>query len=172
MSTAPKAERLLRASAVLWYAVAIAGLWAFGAYIVALYGVGLAGGDLSRWNRVLPDGHGYVAGDLGGNLALGAHLATAFIVALSGGLQLVPQIRARAPWLHRWNGRLFVAVAVVAATSGLFIALTRGAVAGTYMTLGNALNAALVLTFAAQAWPRRGLVPSSATGAGPCASSW
>ncbi|MDP2009685.1 MAG: DUF2306 domain-containing protein, partial [Phenylobacterium sp.] len=150
MSTAPKAERLLRASAALWYAVAVAGLWAFGAYIAALYGAGLAGGDLSRWNRVLPDGHGYVAGDMRGNLALGAHLATAFIVTLSGGLQLVPQIRARAPWLHRWNGRLFVAVAVVAATSGLFIALTRGAVAGTYMTVGNALNAALVLTFAAQ----------------------
>lgn len=152
MSTAPKAERLLRASAVLWYAVAMLGLWAFGAYILALYGVGLAGGDLSRWNRVLPDGHGYVAGDMRGNLALGAHLATAFVLTLSGGLQLVPQIRARAPWLHRWNGRLFIAVAVVAATSGLFIALTRGAVAGTYMTIGNALNAALVLTFAAQAW--------------------
>lgn len=152
MSTAPKAERLLRASAMLWYAVAAAGLWAFGLYIAALYGVGLLGGDLGRWNRVLPEGHGYVAGDVRGNLALGAHLALAFIVTLGGVLQLVPQVRARAPWLHRWNGRLFLVAAVVAATSGLFIALTRGAVAGLYMTLGNALNAALVLTFAALAW--------------------
>ena len=143
MSTAPKAERLLRASAVLWYGVAAAGLWAFGLYIAALYGVGLLGGDLSRWNRVLPEGHGYVAGDLRGNLALGAHLTLAFIVTLGGALQLVPQVRARAPWLHRWNGRLFVVAAVVAAASGLFIALTRGAVAGIYMTLGNALNAGL-----------------------------
>lgn len=152
MSTAPKAERLLRASAVLWYGVAVAGLWAFGLYIAALYGVGLLGGDLNRWNRVLPEGHGYVAGDLRGNLALGAHLSLALIVTLGGALQLVPQIRARAPWLHRWNGRLFVVAAVVAAGSGLFIALTRGAVAGIYMTLGNALNAALVLTFATRAW--------------------
>ena len=146
------ADRALRAAATFWWIVAAAGLWLFGLYIAAVYGLGVAIGDLSRWNVVLPDGHGYVPGDGGGNLALGLHLAAAFLVTASGLLQLVPQIRARAPRLHRWNGRLFLSAGMIAAATGMAVALYRGAVAGIYMTLGNGLNAVLIFACAGMAW--------------------
>lgn len=146
------ADKALRASVVFWWLVAAAGLWVFGLYIAAVYGFGVATGDLGRWNVVLPDGHGYVEGDGGGNLALGAHLLAAFLVTASGLLQLVPQIRRDAPRLHRWNGRLFLSAGLLAASTGLAIALYRGAVAGVYMTLGNALNAILIFVCAGMAW--------------------
>ena len=146
------ADRALRAAATFWWIVAAAGLWLFGLYIAAVYGLGVAIGDLSRWNVVLPDGHGYVPGDGGGNLALGQLLAAAFLVTASGLLQLVPQIRARAPRLHRWNGRLFLSAGMIAAATGMAVALYRGAVAGIYMTLGNGLNAVLIFACAGMAW--------------------
>lgn len=146
------ADRALRAVVVLWWCVAAAGLWVFGLYIAAVYGVGVASGDLARWNVVLPDGHGYVRGDVPGNTALGVHLAAAFLVTASGLLQLVPQIRARAPRVHRWNGRLFLSAGMAAALTGLIVAFSRGAVAGGYMMVGNSLNAALILVCGAQAW--------------------
>jgi hypothetical protein len=148
------AIKALKVSAVIWYVAAVIGLWAFGYYIVGLYGVGVATGDLERWNRVLPDGHGYMPGDWIGNLALGGHLLMAAIVTFGGVLQLVPRIRAKAPWFHRWNGRVFLVTAFGISLSGLFMAFTRGNVAGAYMTMGNVLNAALAMTFAVICWRR------------------
>jgi hypothetical protein len=148
------ATKALKVSAVIWYVAAVIGLWGFGYYIVGLYGVGVATGDLERWNRVLPDGHGYMPGDGIGNLALGGHLLMAAIVTFGGVLQLVPRIRAKAPWFHRWNGRVFLVTAFGISLSGLFMAFTRGNVAGVYMTAGNVLNAALVMTFAVICWRR------------------
>lgn len=143
------AARALSVAAAAWFLALVTGLWAFGIYIVGLYGVGAATGDWERWNAVLPAGHGYNRGDAAGNLALGVHLLLAVFVTFLGAMQLVPALRARAPAVHRWNGRVFVAVAFVIAGSGLFIAYTRGAVAGRYMTIGNTLNAMLLMACAA-----------------------
>lgn len=151
-SSPRSAKALLETAAGAWGAVAIAGVTVFGAYILGLYGVGAATGDLDRWNATLPEGHGYTPGDLAGNIALGAHLAAAGLITLGGGLQLVPAVRRRAPMLHRWNGRLFLSLALGAAATGLFIAFTRGPVAGAYMTAGNVLNAVLILAFGGLAW--------------------
>ncbi|MBP7704409.1 MAG: DUF2306 domain-containing protein [Caulobacter sp.] len=151
-SEIPFSERALRVSALVWCLVAAAGIWIFAWYIAALYGLGVVRGDLDRWNAVLPEGHGYVPGDVRGNVLLGVHLLVALVVTTGGLLQLVPWIRARAAWLHRWNGRLFVVVAMIAAVTGIAIAFTRGAVAGDYMTAGNVLNALLILVFGGLAW--------------------
>jgi|SRR5215217_20141 len=148
----PFADRALRASAVFWCVVAAVGIWIFGYYIAALYGVGFVGGDLDRWNRVLPKGHGYVPGDGRGNVALGIHLLMALVVTLGGVVQLIPVVRRRVPALHRWNGRLFITVALIAAATGLYIAFSRGAVAGDFMTAGNVINAVLILIFGIMAW--------------------
>ncbi len=142
------AVRALSLSAAAWFVALVASLWAFGIYIVGLYGVGAATGNWERWNTVLPTGHGYAPGDTAGNLALGVHLLLAVFVTFLGATQLVPAIRARAPGFHRWNGRIFIAVAFAIAGSGVFIALKRGVVAGTYMTIGNTLNAVLLLVCA------------------------
>jgi hypothetical protein len=144
-STAAKALSL---SAAAWFVALVGGLWAFGIYIVGLYGVGAATGNWERWNAVLPSGHGYTPGDTAGNLALGVHLLMAVFVTFAGAMQLVPALRARIPAFHRWNGRIFVAVAFAIAGSGLYVAFTRGAVAGVYMTVGNTLNAALLMACA------------------------
>jgi uncharacterized membrane protein len=145
------AAKALSVTAAAWFVALVAALWAFGIYIVGLYGVGAATGNWERWNAVLPKGHGYTPGDTPGNVALGVHLLMATFVTFAGSLQLVPAIRARAPRFHRWNGRAFIAVAFVIAGSGLFIAFTRGAVAGAYMAIGNTLNAVLLMACAAQA---------------------
>src|SRR5215217_4762319 len=142
----PFADRALRASAVFWCVVAAVGIWIFGYYIAALYGVGFVGGDLDRWNRVLPKGHGYVPGDGRGNVALGIHLLMALVVTLGGVVQLIPVVRRRVPALHRWNGRLFITVALIAAATGLYIAFSRGAAAGAGATVrfASALGPAAV----------------------------
>ena len=57
---------------------------------------------------------GYEAGDAAGNAVFASHVLTAAIMSLSAALQLVPQIRARTPALHRWNGRAFLIAAFVA----------------------------------------------------------
>lgn len=144
--------RVLSGAGALWIGATVAGLVIFAAYIAALYGWGLASGDLNRWNAVLPAGHGYVPGDLRGNIALGVHVMAAVLVALCGAVQLVPAVRRRAPGLHRWSGRLFLGLGMGAALSGALIALTRGPVAGPAMAVGNLIDAALVLAFAALAW--------------------
>jgi len=148
------AARALRASTAAWCAVAAVGIWIFAYYIIALYGGGLVSGDLERWNTVLPDGHGYVRGDHSGNLALGAHLVAAAVIALAGVLQLSPRIRRKAPAFHRWNGRVFIALAWAASLTGLIIAFIRGPVSGDYMTAGNLINTVLVLVFGGLAWSR------------------
>jgi hypothetical protein len=61
----------------------------------------------------------------GFDAAFGAYPATTFVHVLLGAivmvlapLQFIPRLRAQHPWLHRWTGRLLVAVgAVVGATA-------------------------------------------------------
>lgn len=43
-----------------------------------------------------------------------------------GVMQFTPSIRARRPTLHRWSGRVFVALSIVAAVSGAYMALAFG----------------------------------------------
>jgi hypothetical protein len=144
-----KSSYALNASATLWFVATLAGQLIFGAYVVALYGGAAMHGNLNGWNAVMP--HGYVAGDPAGNTAIAVHLLLAAIIMLGGGLQLVPQVRARAPLFHRWNGRVYLTGAVVASVSGLYMLWVRGTVGDTTQHLGTTLNALLVLLCAYQA---------------------
>ncbi|WP_198043920.1 DUF2306 domain-containing protein [Janthinobacterium sp. 1_2014MBL_MicDiv] len=136
----------LSASAVFWFLATVIGQLVFAAYIVALYGGHAARGHFQGWNTVMT--HGHVPGDGIGNLATGVHLLLAAVIMLGGALQLVPQVRRRAPRLHRWNGRIYLAGAVLAAVSGLYMLWWRGAVGDMVQHLGISLNAVLVLLFA------------------------
>lgn len=117
------AARAMRAAAAAWLTVAVAGQAVFAAYIVMLYGRSAAAGDWAAWNLVMP--HGLVDGDGLGNAALAFHLLVAFAVTAGGPLQLVPSLRQAAPNFHRWNGRLYLAAAFVAALSGLLLIWSR-----------------------------------------------
>jgi hypothetical protein len=87
------ARSALQASAIVWFVPALIGQWFFGYHIAATFiGTALAG-NFAAWNKTLFVG--LVAGDLVGNMALGAHLFVAFVITIGGTLQLIPQARVR-----------------------------------------------------------------------------
>ena len=146
----PAADRALAGVAALWWGVALIGQWLFVAYVAAFYGGAALGGDFERWNEVLVGG--YVRGGTLGNVVLAAHLALAVVITLGGPLQMVPQIRARALPFHRWNGRLYMLVALIISLAGLYMVWTRGTAGGTAMRVGISLNGVLIIAAGALAW--------------------
>jgi uncharacterized membrane protein len=150
VANAPFPPRALAASARAWFVVAALGQLAFLTYIVGFYGRAAWRGAPEQWNKVLT--HGWIAGDLAGNLVVAAHLAFAALVVLGGLVQLLPQVRARWPKLHRWNGRVYVAAACTVAIAGLVMIWTRGAAGALAQDVAININAFLILGFAAQAY--------------------
>jgi uncharacterized membrane protein len=137
------ASGALTASARLWFGAAVAGQLLFAVYVLVFYGGAVANGNLALWNKVLP--RGYVPGDTLGNLAVGAHMLMAVIITLAGALQLVPQLRVRAPRFHRWNGRVYVLLAVIASLIGLYMVWVRGSLGSFTQHLAISLNAVLIM---------------------------
>lgn len=146
------AVRALKAATTLWFAVLVAGQGLFLYYIVRFYYPSTLTGDFRAWR--INDGliTGYVAGDAVGNLAFGVHVLMAGIVTFGGALQLVPQIRARAPAAHRWIGRLFLTTAIGASLVGLWLTWVRGSYVYLPGAMATSLDAALILAFAGLAW--------------------
>jgi MFS family permease len=144
------AGRALAISAALWWSVAIAGQMIFAAYVVVFYGGSAASHHLERWSRVLSDG--WVPGHFIGNATLAMHVFFAALVLASGGLQLLPVVRRRAPVVHRWNGRFYVVAAVWLAASGLAMVGAGRAPGDLSQHLASALNAAAIFVFAGLAW--------------------
>ncbi len=116
-------KKMLNASATLWFISAMVGQAIFSYYIVLFYYQATAVGDLQRFNQVMPAGH--IEGDLWGNIAVVFHVLFAAIITMGGLIQLFPFIRSKWPSLHRWNGRIYVAVAMIMSFSGLFMVVTR-----------------------------------------------
>src|SRR5258708_9759647 len=142
----------LAAAAGLWFLVAVIGQWAFLYYIVAFYGASTVTGNFQAWTRNTFLVKGYVAGDTEGNLDCVTHVLLAAIIAFGGAIQLIPQIRARAIVIHRWNGRLFVLTALGGSVSGLYMVWVRGARINLLSAVGVSLNAVLIILFAGLAW--------------------
>jgi hypothetical protein len=124
----------------------------FAAYIASLYGGTALRSDFASWNRVMS--HGHVDGAPVGNIVTGIHLLGAAVIMLSGALQLLPRLRARAPSLHRWNGRMYMGAAVGASLTGIYMVWWRGAVGDVVQHIGTTLNGLLVLLCAAMALQR------------------
>jgi predicted membrane protein DUF2306 len=152
----PRARRrpfdALEAAARLWFVAAVIGQAIFLAYIVALYFPSTLTGNFAAWNANKGLIHGYVPGDVAGNLAFAAHVLMAGVIAFGGMVQLTPQIRARFPAIHRWNGRAFLATAMAAAVAGLVMTWTRAFPGAGGIPLS--LDAVLILAFAVLAWRR------------------
>ncbi len=144
------ADRILKASGVFWFSVAVAGQAAFVLYIGLFYGRSAMAGDYGRWNDVLVGG--WRAGDLIGNGTLALHLLLAAVVTVGGPLQLIPAIRRRWPVFHRWNGRIYMVTAILASLGGLYLTWTRDGAGELAMQVGISLNGVLILVCAAMAW--------------------
>lgn len=145
-----QARRWLGRAAAAWAAVAAMGLLAFAFYVAMAYGRPLLTGNTAAWTKLLPVG--FKPGDAMGNAALVAHLLLAIVVTVGGVLQLVPVLRTRAPALHRWNGRLFMVAALVAAGSGIYMVWTRGTVGDLSQHVAITLNGVVMALCAAMAW--------------------
>ena len=145
------ATTALVASARLWFGVAVIGQALFLAYILAFYVPSTLSGNFAAWAKNTHLIKGYVPGDTTGNLAFGAHVLMAAVITFGGTVQLVPQIRARAPAVHRWVGRAFLATAIAASVVGLWMTWGRGTGEGA-AAIGITLDAVLILVFAGLAW--------------------
>ncbi len=139
----------LSAAARFWFAVMVAGQLVFATAVAAFYGRSAIRGDFDAWNRTMT--HGYVSGEPLGNAAVAVHLAGAVVIILGGAIQLLPGLRKQAPAVHRWNGRAYLAAAVVTSVAGLIMIWTRGTVGDVGAHLGQSLDGVLILVFAALA---------------------
>jgi hypothetical protein len=78
------------------------------------------------------------------------HVLGSATALLFGSIQLVPAVRSRWPWLHRWVGRLYASGCLLGGTGGLVMA--SGSTAGPWATLGFGGLAVAWLTTTAMAW--------------------
>ncbi len=132
-----------------WFVVAVLGQLMFAVYVAALYGASAFQGDWAQWNSVFKRGH--VPGEPLGNAAVMVHIFLAIVITVSGPLQLVPKVRALWPVFHRWNGRVYLLVAVVTSVAGFIMLINRGIVGGNMQYAGIAFNGVLIIAFAVQA---------------------
>ncbi|WP_205746407.1 DUF2306 domain-containing protein [Dyella amyloliquefaciens] len=140
----------MQLAAVIWWTVACVGHFIFGIYIVGSYGVATLHGDTAAWNRVWPTG--YIPAQPLGNLIVAIHVLLAAMVAVFGPLQLVPALRRRAPWLHRWNGRIYATVAIIVGLGGLAVLADDRGFVGASQNGSVAINGVLLVACAMLAW--------------------
>lgn len=76
------------------------------------------------------------------------------IVMAIGPLQLIPQIRRRTPWLHRWVGRIYLVAAIVTSLAGAAYIVLCGTVGGISMDVSFMLYGVLLGSCAVMAWRR------------------
>lgn len=136
-------KKILNFTVRLWFTLATLGQLMFAYYVIAFYGRATAAGNIEKWNEVLP--HGYVAGEIVGNLVVGIHLLFAAIIIICGPLQIIPQIRDYVPTFHRFSGRLYIFTAIILSVSGLIMVWTRGTVGGLTQHISISINAILII---------------------------
>lgn len=140
-------DRLLMGSGVLWYLIALVGQIAFVYFIIAYYGVRTVSGDFTAWNDK-PIIDGYIENDQIGNTGFAVHVLLAAVLTFGGLLQLIPNLRRRAPAFHRWNGRVFITTAVIMAVSGLVLTWGRGTYLSVISAFAISIDGLLILWFA------------------------
>lgn len=137
----------LKASAALWFIVALAGQWLFACYVVVVFGVRVVADGMAGLSQVRLL-HGYVAGDTPGNIASTAHILLAIAIHGGGPLQLIPGIRKHAPAFHHWNGRAFLVAVLISTLFGLYLQWLRDASLGPLDIGGNTVASVLIFIFA------------------------
>lgn len=143
-------RRAVRASATLWFVLAALGHAIFVVYILAVFYPPVTERGLSGLEGLhLPSG--FIEGDFVGNLAAVAHVLLAALVIGGGPLQLIPQIRKRAPRFHRWLGRSYLAAAMLSAVAGLYMTATRSPIGDLVSKIGISIDGLLILFFGAMA---------------------
>jgi uncharacterized membrane protein len=143
------ANTALKAATRFWFVVVVIGQLMFAFTVASFYGRAAVRGDLPALNKFMT--HGYIPGDRLGNVAVAVHLVSAVIIILAGTIQLIPQVRERAPFFHRWNGRLYLVTAFTISLAGLYMMWIRGTPGDLPQHLGTSLMAVLIMLCAAMA---------------------
>jgi len=138
------ARKLLSISAATWLLTAIMGQWLFAYYIMVFYGGNALQGDWDAWSKRMI--HGFIEGDLIGNIAVLIHISLAFVITFLGPLQLIPQIRTNFPKFHRINGRVYIITAIVISVAAIYSIWSREAViSGIVGQIGTSLDGLLII---------------------------
>jgi uncharacterized membrane protein len=143
------ADTALKATARLWFVVAVIGQLWFAFAVASFYGLTALRGDYHGWSRFITRGH--IPGDTIGNFAIAMHLFSAVLVMVSGALQFIPRVRDHFPAFHRWNGRVYMLTAVTIGMAGLYMTWIRGSIGDVWQHLGSTLNVILIILCAAMA---------------------
>lgn len=122
-------------------------------FILAFYYRSTLRGDLAAWDNK-PNIEGYTAGDVTGNAFFAAHVLMAAILTIGGLVQLIPILRSRWPFIHRWNGRLYMASALILSIGGLWLVWIRGTWLNLPGAIGITTNGVLIIACAVMAWRR------------------
>ncbi len=146
------ASRALNWSAKFWVIVACIGFVMFIYHILFFYGGTTLSGEMAKWNDRLYNG--LVSGDQLGNAALIAHVFLAALITFGAPLQLIPATQTRFRTFHRWNGRIYMVIALVMSVSGLIMIFSshRTVLGGWSMATGNVINAVSIIVTALAAW--------------------
>jgi Predicted membrane protein (DUF2306) len=145
---------LLETSGKTWFAIAMFGQIFFLIYILGFYAPPALEGNLEEWSKHRQVIHGYVVGDIIGNIQFGAHVLMAAILTFGGLVQVLPALRNRFKVFHRWNGRVFAFAALLASFGGLWLVWVRGSRLDLGTGIGISFNAILIIWFVVMAWRR------------------
>lgn len=151
-TSTPRADtRMLPWSARAWFLVALASQWLFATYVAWTLVRPLMGADAASvdGSRLIT---GYIEGDATGNAILLGHVLAAAIINVLGLLQLVPALRRIVPSWHRWAGRTFMVLSLLAAISGFYMVWVRGSRLSDVSAVAITLNGILILLAVAMAW--------------------
>tara|TARA_R110000744_G_scaffold330089_1_gene435622 strand:+ start:220 stop:1029 length:810 start_codon:yes stop_codon:yes gene_type:complete len=134
-------EAALTTVAKFWFTVAVIGQWIMVYYVIVHYGGSLLSGNTD----VLESPNG----NMSGLIALIIHVLIAVIIMGFGPLQLIPQIRAKAPKFHRLNGRVYMVTIFIGSLLGLYLIWGYGKMpGGQAMFLAMNIMVLLIITFA------------------------
>lgn len=123
---APPQEWLFRWVARVIQAAALAGLLAFGAYII-LRATGTTHKNFDQWHALVAGLPMATASDWIANLGIGMHFVMGTVLVLAWPILLSARIRARHRTVHRWTGRVYVSAGFLAGIGGMSFILTHGA---------------------------------------------
>jgi len=119
-------QRLIHGMGRVIQATAVAGLLAFGAYIV-LRATGATHRNFDQWRALVAGLAMPTAQDWIANLGIGLHFVMGAVLVLVWPILLSARIRARHRAVHRWTGRIYVTAGILAGAGGMSFILTHGA---------------------------------------------
>lgn len=151
--------KTLRLATRFWFICLLIAQLTFVAYLAMGYGFSAVTANFADWNKFNPTA--YVKNDTLGNTFYGLHVLLAIIMIIGGSLQLIPRLRHRFQKFHRINGRVFVILACLISTAGLYLITTRGTVGNLLMHSLTSFSGLVVLVssfFAVSAARKRNIL--------------